>query len=443
MRRDLLLAFGVVLLVGPLMQPWSAQPASRYLLTAAAVEHRTLELDAYDHLLGVDRAEYRGHTYSDKAPYQPLLGVPFLETWEAAGGSGFPGPVGELTAEGLVDDDNRALWWVTLWTVTVPAALLAVVVRRLVSRTHPPLAYPVAVAMAVGTTLLPFSSLLFAHVLAALLLTLAWFLVREPGPSSGAVLLAGVCLGFAIGTEYAVAVVAAVVLVAVLLADGFIKGVWLSVGTVLGTLPLLLYNWLVFENPLEVSYQGHLGSFEGEGALGVYNLELPKLDEMYRALLSDKGLFVLTPVMLLAMGGCVLAIAEASRIRRDAVVALVSFGLLLLVTSGVDGLGGSTPGPRYLIPVLPLFAIPLAEVWSRYPRLCIGATVFGFVWMWLATVTDALANQPQDWLRDLGDGDLVANVVTGHQHVSLALLSAAAGLALLALALRPPAKALG
>jgi hypothetical protein len=439
-RGDLLLVLGILVLVGPIIQLWSAQPASRYLLSAAVVEHRSLELDPYERLLGLDRAEYRGHTYSDKAPYQPLLAIPFLEGWKAAGGDLFPAPSDHVTVDDLHEKTHRGLWWATFWTVTVPAALLALVMRRLVSAVHPKLAYPVAVAMAVGTILLPFSILLFAHVMAALWLALAWLLVRRPDPAPRAAVAAGLCLGAAIGVEYPCAAVALVILVAVLLAGGLRPAAYLSAATVAATLPLMLYDWLVFENPFEVAYQGHLPNFQGAGAGGVYNLEVPKLDEIGRALFSERGLFVLTPLVLFAFAGCALAITSASTVRRDAVVALAAFILMLVASTGVDGLGGATPGPRYLIPVLPLFALPLAEVWARYPRPCIVATVFGAAWMAVATVTNPLDPNIRDWVDAARDGDFTANVFTGHDHSWLVLVSTVLGFVVLIAAARSTAR---
>lgn len=70
------LALLVEITVGTLVHPYMAQQASRYALTASIVERGTVRLDAYEHVLGVDRAVWRGHIYSDKAPGQPLAAVP-------------------------------------------------------------------------------------------------------------------------------------------------------------------------------------------------------------------------------------------------------------------------------------------------------------------------------------------------------------------------------
>ena len=269
-------------------------------LTVAVVEDRSLEDSIPTRRRSAwTRQGARGHTYSDKAPYQPLHGAILLGVYLVAGGDAFPIPVGEKRCcLELHDVNHRGLWWVTLWSSTVPAMVLAIIIRRTVATVYPRQATVVAIALMVRTLLLPFASLLFGHVMAAMWVAAAWALLRGSELSRSMPLYRGPVPGCrdrhrvhagARGPARAHRRLGDVRLRA---------SFWLSVGTVVATLPLLLYNWLVFEDPFEVSYQGHLPNFQGQGALGVYNLTPPKLDEIYRALASGKGLFVLTPVMM-------------------------------------------------------------------------------------------------------------------------------------------------
>lgn len=438
-RAGLLAALAVLLLTGFVIHDWSSQPASRYVLTVAAVDDHSLELDPYAPYLGIDQARFNGHIYTDKAPYQPLLAAPAYQAYRWAGGDAFPAG---FAARRFQKGTNYGLWWVTLWTATVPAAALAVVVRRLVARNHPVQAMPVALATVLGTTILPFAGWLFGHVLAALCVAGAWYLLRRDGPagSTRSALLAGCLLGIGIGVEYTVALIALVFLVHVLLERRWQRVVAVSAGTVVASIPLLAYNWLAFRNPLETSYQGHLKSFKGQGALGVYNLQLPRMTEVSKALIGSRGLFVLTPIVLMAVVGAVLAIATRSPSRRDAWVALVVLTGMVLVSTGIDGLGGDSPGPRYLIPALPLLAIPLAEVWRRAPMVCAAAGVFGGAWMWIASITTPAVDTSHPaplrfWINRLRDGDLATNVLTGHAHSWVVLLTTVAGFVALGAAL--------
>lgn len=430
-RTELLIAFGILLIVGPLIQQWHSQPASRYLLTVAAIDDHSLELDPYEAYIGIDQARYRDHLYSDKAPYQPLLAAPFYGAYRLAGGDAFPPDTAARGVDALLDSKHVGLWWVTLWSSTIPAIFLILLLRRMIARDEPGVATPVALAMLVGTLLLPFSSLLFAHVLSALLIAATWHLLRDERGGARAAAGAGICLGLGIGTDYSLAALAVVFLVIVAWSRNVRRVAALCLGTVIATLPLMLYNYLVFENPFEVAYQGHLPNFQGAGALGVYNLKVPRLEEIERALVGDRGLFLLNPLMLMAFAGCVLAWRVGGRTRRDSRVAVVCFLVMLTLSTGIDGIGGASPGPRYLIPAIPLFALPLAQAWKRYPFACIGTTIIGAVTTITATITAPLDPGLSSWLRLLRDGNLVTNVFTGHGTVWPVVVGALSGLAVL------------
>jgi len=164
----------------------------------------------------------------------------------------------------------------------------------------------------------------------------------------------------------------------------------------------------------------------------VYNLTPPKLDEIYRALASSKGLFVMTPVMIFAFVGCWFAIRGATAARRDAVFALGCSVVMLAATTGINGLGGASPGPRYMIPIVPLFALPLAEAWRRLPLVCAISTAIGAAWMLLASATLPLAPFVESWVDAAMAGHFAANVVTGHSHTWVLVLPTVVGLVVLA-----------
>ena len=431
-RIELTLAGVVLLLAGFVIHDWSAQPASRYVLTVAAVDDHTLQLDRYEDYLGLDQARYGGHIYTDKAPYQPLLAAPAYQAYRIAGGDPFPAGFAHRRFQ---QGTNYGLWWVTLWSSVLPAMALAVVVRRLVARTHPELATRVALAVIVGTTVLPFAGWLFGHVLAALFVTGAWYLLRRDHPTTVGMFAAGALLGLGIGAEYAVAVIALVALVHVITLRRWSWLLALCAGTVVASLPLFAYNWVLFDNPFEVSYQGHLKSFDGEGALGVYNLKAPSIHELTKTLFGNRGLFVITPIVALAVAGAVLAIVRRLPTRRDAWLGLASLAGMIAISTGIDGYGGDSPGPRYLIPALPLLAVPLAEVWRRLPWVCSLAAAMGAAIMWMATVTtpaiDTSETQPlRMWMDRLRDGDFATTVLTGRSNGWVLLLATAAAIAL-------------
>jgi hypothetical protein len=406
------MALAILLLAGTVLDTWTAQPAPRYLLTVAVVDHRTLTLDENAERLDVDQAIHDGHIYSDKAPYQSLLATPFYLAYRLIGGDAF------TTSP---DDDQRGgafhwgRWWVGLWSATVPAIVLCLVLRQLIAQVRPEVATRGALALSIGTMLLPFASALFGHVMAAMFLAGSWLLTRGPSPSTRAMVGAGLLMGASVGAEFTAVIPGVVIVLAVVLANGIRPTTWLALGGAIGTLPLLVYNWATFDNPFKTAYQGNLANFHGSGAFGVYNLVGPQVDELRKAMIGDRGLLTLTPICALAVAGAVIAIVQHPSIRRDAVVGLVILGTMWLMSAGIDGYGGASPGPRYLIPAVPFLAIPLAEAWSRLPKLCTAAALVGAVPMIAATMTAPLVDTDftqslRYWLDRVGGGDVSRSV---------------------------------
>jgi hypothetical protein len=435
-RVELLVGLALLLIAGPMMHGWSAAPASRYLLTVAIVEDGTIYLDDYEQHLFLDQAVVDGRVLSDKAPYQALAAVPLFAVYRLAGGE----PLPDRAAEHPIDPGPMpGLWWLTLWASTLPAFALFVLMRRLTMRVYPDVAMPVATALLFGTIVLPFAAVYFGHVLSAALVFGAWSLLRDTDRPRQ-LLLGGVLVALAVGTEYPVAVCAAVLFVDALVRHRW-KAIHVAIGGFLGAVPLMAYQWAAFGGPLKTAYQGHLPYFQGDGALGVYNLQPPDPNEIARALIGDRGLFVLTPVLLVALIGAVVAIRQRTPVRRDAIVALAMLVGLVIVSTGVDGIGGGAPGPRYLLPVIPFMALPLAEAWRRFGGVAAAAAVIGGSFMLLATITNPLVWTservgPTRWIDAVLDGDLGPNLPRFLGAGWLLPLLVAGGVLVLVVALR-------
>lgn len=440
---DLLLVLAVLALTVPFLREWSTQPASRYLFTAAVVDDHSFRLDPYRESLGLDYAEVNGHVYSDKAPFQPLLVAPAYWLYRQAGGD--PVPLG-LTGSEMLHRLDLGLWLMTLISAVIPAAVLVVLMRRHVARVFPEHAAEVALALLFGTVLLPFGSMLYGHMLAAAVGFGAWFLLRRSErPSSWSLFAAGLLLGAGIGVEYPQVVLAAVLGIFSIVMFRK-RAVWVAGGGLVCLAPLLVLNKINFGGPFKTAYSHYLPNFQGSGAFGVYNLVAPKPREFGLALVGDRGLFSLTPIMVLAVVGCVLAIRAKRRARPDGVIALVLLALYLLVSTGIDGYGGSSPGPRYLVPIIPFFAVPLGQAWRRWGTLATVAAVWSAFWMIVATLTDPLYSAGHraqvDWLGDLVHGrfehSIPGELLGRGSILVMAALSVAAAVAAVVLSRRHP-----
>ena len=387
-RSDVVLAVIVLLVTAPVLQPLMTQQIARYALTAALWEEGTVVIDAYEHLLGVDHAERDGRLYSDKAPGQPVLGVPAYAAYRALGGH--PATEARVFAD-------PGLWAVTLVSAMLPAALLAVAMRHLALRVAPRRATHAALGLALGTLLLPFGTLLFSHVLSALLGLVAYRVLtggdgrHRAGPHPGRLAAAGALAGAAVTVEYTAALVAVAVTLVAVMAWRW-RALWVALG---GAAPALLlggYHWVAFGHPLQTGYQHNVFA-ELTGLADSARPEAWGPDPLMLAsvLAGERGLFVLTPLVAVGVAGLVVLVRGRGPARRDAVVGLALVGAFLLLMSGWSNpTGGASPGPRYVVPALPFLAGGVAWVWARVPIVAWLAAAVGVATMGLATFTQPL-----------------------------------------------------
>jgi hypothetical protein len=148
----------------------------------------------------------------------------------------------------------------------------------------------------------------------------------------------------------------------------------LAAGGLIGTLPIFVINALCFGGPLSFGYAR--STFTGMQT-HFFGIALPDPKILSRLLFGlHRGLLPLSPVLVLAPIG----LARMLRAAPTRGVALAAIGgalAFLLINAGfVYWSGGWSTGPRYLVPMLPLVALPLAFVWRR-PFYGVAAVLLG------------------------------------------------------------------
>ncbi len=116
------------------------------------------------------------------------------------------------------------------------------------------------------------------------------------------------------------------------------------------------YNWSRFGSFFETGYGGEAGNFTTTFAVGFLGLIAS----------PAKGIFWYCPVLLLALVGA----RGFWRRDRDCALAILaaSASWLLLISRYYQWYGGGSWGPRFLVPLLPLWILPVGEVLSRWRR---------------------------------------------------------------------------
>jgi hypothetical protein len=345
-----------------------------------------------------DFAYFRGHVYAAKAPGLAFFTLPAYVALRTVHAStvGSPDPTGPL-------------WFLGLFGVVLPSAVLLLLVRQVADDVEPGYGMAAAVILGLCTLILPFSTLFFAHVLSTTFGFAAFVLLwRKPWAHNRLLVVAGagVCAGLAITTEYTLALVALVLtLYAFSQRRRLAEASTFIAGTVLGVLPLLLYQWWAFGSMLHVSYTGVAGNTGG-----VFGVGVPHWRVAGELLFSTIGLLRLSPVLVLGVVGAVFLYRWQKRPEGLLVLGLTSV-FIVFNCAYATPFGGLTPGPRFLIPILPFLVFPLAAVIRRLPLTTLSLAAPSAVLMMVVTATDPLAATDGKWFSRLMSGDVTRTIV--------------------------------
>jgi len=378
-----------------------------------------------------DSVRVGGHVYAAKGPLMDLWTTPWYVVLRAAGAVPRNPNAGEPYPAAMVGVPLRAIWQMGLWAVVLPSILLLVLVRRTVERIEPGLGTACAVILGLGTLLLPFSTLLFAHVLATLLLFASFAVLFSGGPSIVRVGAAGALAGLAVSTDIPLAIPALVVgIYAAARSPHLRRLVGFGAGGLVGLVPLLAFDQWAFGTPFHLPYSGTpgQGAAGGWAQEGFFGLAVPHPRTAVELLLSQRGLVVLTPVVAAGVAGIVLLWRRGLR----AEAALIG-GMCLAVLAWNSGrlhydfaLGGWVPGPRFLIPLLPFLCFALAPVLRRVPLTVAVVAAVSIGAMTVATAAEPLLSNDDThlWIARVEHGNFAATVLSlaGVGHGWLAIL---------------------
>jgi hypothetical protein len=330
---------------------------SRLALTQSVAYDGSLRIDRFARQTE-DRADFGGHSYSDKAPGVSFLALPSLEV---ARGLGAVGPLERRLGVWL---DRWLLWTLRVLTGGVAFAAAVVLVGVAARRVAPETATLVAATVALATMALPMAATVFSHVAAGSLAFGAFLLCWRGGPRAWPA--AGAAAGAAFVFEYQAALAAAIVFVYLVARTRSARAAALYVA---GAAPFVaalgVYNAEAFGSPLHFSYRYESATFQQQHT-GFFGLSVPSLHSLAHTLFGKRGLFVVSPVLLLAVVGLVLLWRRGLRAEAAAAGAVV-VAFVILAAGYFDPYGGLSPGPRYFAPALPFLALGLPEAYRRWP----------------------------------------------------------------------------
>jgi hypothetical protein len=432
-----------VLLVGlscaTLIEDFSWNQTSHYDLLQA-VYHEQTTIDPYEKDTG-DKVLYRGHWYSARAPGLALYVLPWYTVLNAVGAKRW---AYESPAEPRADE---MIYLVGLWGNVLPGLGLLLLVWWAAERLQPGFGAATAVTLGLGTMALSLSTLLFSHIFTAFLGFAAFVLLmreRDGPPRPWLAGAAGLAIGYAVSSEYPLALLGGVLGLYLLSRRDALTPPWAlrrggayAAGIAVGVVPLALYNLAAFHSLTHVAYanvpEQHKGFF------GITALSL----RVAATLLGDsRGLFTLAPVLVMGLLGTGTLYRRGKR-AEALVVAAVGLVYLAYNSGYYLPFGGGAPGPRFLTTALPFLALPLAVAFKRRPGPTIALAAASVVCAVLAAATHPLIGYETEtvtWMRRLLKGFFQPTIASayglgrGWGEIWVFLLPAAAAVALAAAA---------
>ena len=369
MARTRLLLFALVWLSCVWFGSWALNPnnATRIYASIALVERGDARIDQYQ-ALTIDKAEFGGHFYMDKAPGMTLLSLPAMAIADhvSAPLEYVPPTLYDATFEHYMTVRVRLAVALASAVITALAALaMHDLGLRLTGSASGALV--ASLGFALGTPVWGWSTTLFGHApVAGLFVIAVWALWRAgEGRTMRFAAIAGAALGLAVLIEFEAALAGSVIAIwgAVRLwrADRRAVAVAAVVGLVTLLVPFTTYNVIAFGTPFRLGYQGVVG-FAGMDE-GLFGLTSPKPMVLLKILIGmRRGLLWVAPILVPVFVGLWLL----GRKHRGLAIMLAAAALtVLLVNSAyVYWDGGHSTGPRHSVPALGLVAIGLAPFWA-------------------------------------------------------------------------------
>jgi hypothetical protein len=405
-RRRALLALACVgLAYATVIQSFSWNQTSHYALIRS-LAHGTARIDRYANQTN-DKARFRGHWYSSRAPGLAILSVPAYGALTAAQ---VPALARHMQAQRNADE---MVWALGLWGSVLPALVLLLLVRRVADALEPGYGTAAAVTLGLGSLILPLGTLLFSHVLAACLGFAAFALLlreRARPPRTWWVAAAGGLIGYAMTTEYALLFVGVVLgIYALLRAPRVRRALAYAGGVVAGIVPLAVYDQVAYGSITHVAY-ADLPRHQS----GFFGIRPPSLVVIVALLGDSRGLLTLAPVLVAGLAGVVLLYRRGH--RAEALVIAAVCACYLLYNGGYYlPFGGGSPGPRFLVPVLPFLGVALAAAYRRLPGPTLALAAISATTLATATLTHPLVGYESEtgiWSRLLTQGFFQPTVVS-------------------------------
>lgn len=350
-KKVTLFIFAAVLIcLIPFVGGWtnSATALSRLATMGSLAHNNTFELTGQESKMSSDMIYVNEKYFSSKPPVFPFIG------------SGVYWMISKTAGTHLVWPFDF-YYWITLFLVTIPTALAAVLFYKILSFTKIDDKFKAVliVALIFGTLIFSYSGHINTHTTAAALLLagLYFFFNAQYKDSINSAVASGFFFALA-GTFDLPSFIwfAGFGFLLFLKKRTFCK--WYLAGA---ALPLIFYFAFTYQikGNLMPHYLGSKNSYDWPGSpWEQHNREIPLefWAGLWKMTIGERGIFTFTPLFIFGLLGVYSQIRKRERFWREAVCVAVCIVIaLLLYAWGSRGYGGTAYGLRWLIPLAPFF----------------------------------------------------------------------------------------
>jgi hypothetical protein len=397
---------------------------TRFCLTRSMIHHRTLSIDAYREdstnpeyvfVNTGDWAYRNGRYYTNKSPGMSLAAIIPFGAAEAFFARLFPSdPEKQVLLSSYVS---------TVCTVSLFAALLCLLLFHVatdffgLTRQQ---GLTAAVFFGMGTLCFAYSTAFYCHVPAGFFTFLSFVTAMHLkrgtiGSKRAGAALSGCCASIAVLIEPSALVI--MICIGCYLAtfqDGRYGLPFFLIGCVPAGVMQCAYNAICFGGPFASCFD-----YANEVVMDRINgklLGMPypfKFIEMF--FLPYRGLFITSPVLLMAVPGLLLCLKKRAERREALFCALAAASLVVFISCFFGWQGGSTVGLRYVLAAVPFCFVLCIPAFERFPKLfwTIGA-ISVLINLSITTVGSEIPYSVQNPLVDV----IFPNVLAGNVSIN-------------------------
>jgi hypothetical protein len=356
-------------------------------LIQAIVDENRFEINSFANNTG-DRSFYKGNYYSDKFPGLSFLTLHIYSFLKFLSSSLFFSEINkninftshiytsQYGSTVLVNDLYPNIFtsimhvFLTTLSSSLFTALSVITIYKLLKyfTKNEKLIILTILSYAIGTLAWHYATVFYSHATQSFLLIFSFLLVYRylSTKSKRFLFLSGLLSGFSLTFSITSAITTLFYFYVAIKIKNIIKPLLFIIAFVLGTLPLFVYNYVIFSNPLNFSYL-NMDPVIWPHLVGRSGFNFPPSPYIFYRLLLDpyRGLLFYHPIILFSFVGITFMFRKY--LWESLLILSVFLFFLVINASWWAWEGGTSFGARHLLPTVPFLMIPLIFSLQKIP----------------------------------------------------------------------------